>query len=974
MLTLPANWIAAFSRGYVSPVVLVVIKQSEFSSYKFTSQVTSLGYPVSVANVAQVSSKLDPLERSTKVSSMEVQLIDDDATRSMIKNMRIMGRGISVLLGDVSLDESDYAPLFAGVCVSAYPEHGKITINCEDAFTYAMRQDYYRALWGKHPLEVISTVAVDLGVPSEFVDSAALSISAYPDISHYVYNSDSTESLYIYANLPDWPFPMPGKFAAVKAQSLFDGLAKMMLGSCYVDEQGRITYKHFDTSRSIAAAFTTQEILLGSFKQIPNTELTINRFEFSFSSVGVRGESQGSVYTVDEPSSQSSLSFPGTSSFISSKGITWPIHVGSSLVLAELTHYTTLFPIRGITGSFSGTKAAVPSASQNALYKISPTRPLYLKLDDEVMKVVSHPVYDGNRTRWAPTTNVRGIVNGGAEKLPDVGYVTIDTRGALGTSAVGHGRNEDDTSKTIFDISPMVRWADIQLERFSFGARMIEFETGLDQYALQVGDFVTVVYPDYLDYSVDGLTADTIWEVIGKEVDPMNNRCAIKWTLCWATVNGIEFTTKTHSFAGSEGRSLNAAMESMLSSRVLATSSPINGLDVTSPSGLDVVISEGAIVRSGSVRNVFEHTITLEPSSDSYLYTNDLSGQTVVVSVASGDPPGEITEGLIRLARVTTDATAVTEIVDMRQSQGPIGPYQVTSDSWIARRVLNGDFEFQTKGSLQPPDRWLLTAGTWGTDAYVSRSTKFTGGQCLEFPVGASDVELQASDYIPIRPSTGYALSFAVHSNADSDSFTPKLDWYDADYALISTSSGSTVFSRTSWGAKRYEVTSPAGASFVGVRLVKESSATAIVHLDDVDLFELPPAFRAVKSATQSVSASTLTKVQYNLESYDYWGNYDAATSYQFVAPVDGVYTFSASANVLQLDAGEFAFLRIRINSTITIEEQRVYSSAANQDVTVQAVGGRELSAGDTVDVMIFHNHASALDVTSGRFAGQQIR
>ena len=55
------------------------------------------------------------------------------------------------------------------------------------------------------------------------------------------------------------------------------------------------------------------------------------------------------------------------------------------------------------------------------------------------------------------------------------------------------------------------------------------------------------------------------------------------------------------------------------------------------------------------------------------------------------------------------------------------------------------------------------------------------------------------------------------------------------------------------------------------------------------------PAFSAYPSGSQSITASTWTKLQYNTEEFDTNSNYDNATNYRFTPTVAGYYSFTAA-------------------------------------------------------------------------------
>jgi hypothetical protein len=64
-----------------------------------------------------------------------------------------------------------------------------------------------------------------------------------------------------------------------------------------------------------------------------------------------------------------------------------------------------------------------------------------------------------------------------------------------------------------------------------------------------------------------------------------------------------------------------------------------------------------------------------------------------------------------------------------------------------------------------------------------------------------------------------------------------------------------------------------------------------------VALTSLAPTFSAYCSSTQSISAATNTKIQYQTEEWDTNNNFDNTTNYRFTPTVAGYYQISGSIN-----------------------------------------------------------------------------
>ncbi|UCH14604.1 MAG: hypothetical protein JSV22_01250 [Bacteroidales bacterium] len=74
-------------------------------------------------------------------------------------------------------------------------------------------------------------------------------------------------------------------------------------------------------------------------------------------------------------------------------------------------------------------------------------------------------------------------------------------------------------------------------------------------------------------------------------------------------------------------------------------------------------------------------------------------------------------------------------------------------------------------------------------------------------------------------------------------------------------------------------------------------------------------AFYAYNSATDAISTSTYTKIEFNEEKFDLSDNYNT-TNDEFTAPYNGVYHFSVSIMVDNISVGDYAFVYLYINGS----------------------------------------------------------
>jgi hypothetical protein len=129
------------------------------------------------------------------------------------------------------------------------------------------------------------------------------------------------------------------------------------------------------------------------------------------------------------------------------------------------------------------------------------------------------------------------------------------------------------------------------------------------------------------------------------------------------------------------------------------------------------------------------------------------------------------------------------------------------------------------------------------------------------------------------------------------------------------------------------------------------------------------PAFSASKTTSQSISANTLTKVQYNNEQWDTNSNYDNTTNYRFTPTVAGYYQINSSIHYGS-NSG-ICFLSIYKNGSAF--KRGIQIEAANYGVSVS---GQVYLNGSTdyVEIFLFTGQASTLDATPNYFDGVLVR
>lgn len=119
---------------------------------------------------------------------------------------------------------------------------------------------------------------------------------------------------------------------------------------------------------------------------------------------------------------------------------------------------------------------------------------------------------------------------------------------------------------------------------------------------------------------------------------------------------------------------------------------------------------------------------------------------------------------------------------------------------------------------------------------------------------------------------------------------------------------------------------------------------------------------RAYRSSSQAITTATTTKVQLDTETYDVGENFDNATNYRFVAPVDGYYFVSGLVTLGSLKDGGTLTVTIQKNGTIHANFTNTMGVAGTAAGTVPDI--IQLDKDDYVELFVRHDHGSNRNVT----------
>lgn len=171
-------------------------------------------------------------------------------------------------------------------------------------------------------------------------------------------------------------------------------------------------------------------------------------------------------------------------------------------------------------------------------------------------------------------------------------------------------------------------------------------------------------------------------------------------------------------------------------------------------------------------------------------------------------------------------------------------------------------------------------------------------------------------------------------------------------------------------------------ASFVNNGLQTWQNLDALAENDAVITphFGAVPSFGVYRSGTQSIPASTETKIQFNAEEWDSDGLFDSATNYRFTPNKAGKYLFVARLAFASTQDAKLFLLRLFKNGAVVRNGALIHTHATTGiDIGVQLCA-METANGTTdyFEIHGTHTQTGAINVQSGTqksyFAGGWVR
>lgn len=245
-----------------------------------------------------------------------------------------------------------------------------------------------------------------------------------------------------------------------------------------------------------------------------------------------------------------------------------------------------------------------------------------------------------------------------------------------------------------------------------------------------------------------------------------------------------------------------------------------------------------------------------------------------------------------------------------------VGPYHENLNGQQDQLLRNNDLNIYTFDSAtNPPDAWVVSGGTWGTDA--DRTTDADTGEgavTVDVTSAGGDVSLYQR-YIPVSDTDIFQLSAIVKSTSLSGQVRLFAAFYDSSKSYLGGTSR-TFTPGTSFVQIQTAAISPtSGARYVGFYFTADDNVTHTATFDRVALLRAYANGHVVNTTAQTIGTS-FADLQWqsgDIQSDDIGITHQTASNYtEMVIETPGIYIVNAEAQVDDTTATFKAYFQIR--------------------------------------------------------------
>ena len=966
-----ADWFEAMRAATIDVVVhcSIALSGTTMDFHNWASgglDATVTGDPL-LSSITSVTQQVDPIKRNVQASELSLELLDDGKIRGLVSSQNFLNTVVTVKLGAVPLALSEFVTIFKGSIARLQPVEGKITIKLQTLESLIKDKKNFRTYYNKHPFEIVNQMLQDSGVDSGDINSTAFTPSTYSaDISHYCFASMVTGS--DFENDMFWDYEMNSNTGAagvsyihdwtyhvLRFRPFVDEVMMLTRTSMFVNTDGDVTLKHFNSSEAVAKHFTTDEY--SDFEQVEADVPIYNKMNCAFRNSGpqrfVRKDNT-SITNYDERPYETPI-----------------------LYLAPYSNYYENggTPQAGdIVPGFAGVKNLLTSQSTEAP---SADRPVYWLHRQEVIKATG--AFTATNQYYNEIYNADGDGTGVYEYFPR--YITMSS--VATRPFFGNQSGEAEWNNKCWDLTATFDFCDYVLTRFSNTAPAIRITTTLEFAYLEIGDLVSLDNNVFLspELALDGLDSSVKFEIVGREITPLGDSINIVFDLVYATKTSPPSTSLVSQMADKFETMMPDSILDAVSSGLMGVNSVGAGLDIGAGSGLDGTIAPGSASTGGQfpIGLAQQMNFRVIANRHNYVGINGLTGEPIVTDVATSDPEPRLGPSEVRLGLAVAGASSITSVKDLRQI-GSISADQVNKEALAPGAVLlwNPGFDIWPDTSKAPP-AWVVDSGVVGTDLERS-TTQIHSGRYSTKVLNTSTIASLTSSKIPVNSNKPYRAAAWVYLSGGFD-VVVDVFWFKSDRSACSTAS-TNVYNATpstgAWVNISGVANPPSDAAFATVRIRRDASPGNVGYFDDVSLTEEPVSFKVYGAAVTAPGTKSAFQVKFNNESHDYGSNYDNSSNYRFDAPEAGVYEFSAAIQGVYVGSFTYITAMIYKNGSVLAESYGGNRSSGTLEAFATVDSGPiELAEGDQITVFMHPEVQTSYTLNTGAaqtwFTGRKI-
>ena len=995
--TLNANFIKAMSGANVEPVVHCSIALSG-TTMDFHNSIEKLDASVTgdplLNDVTSVAQSVDPVTRKVQHGEITLTLVDDGKIRALVSSQNFLDKVVTVKLGETSLALSDFVGIFRGPIVSILPEPGGIVLKVRTFSNQVKGVKTFRTYVASHPFEVVNQMLQDCGVAAGDIDTASFTPSNHTDISHYTFSSyvffrDEIDGV---SNNP--PPAISGALPVFTREDLDSSMTfNLQIDiEAFISETMRLTrstlitdpgtgdikISRYNSSEAVTKHFTTDDYR--DFVQEDSGLDIITEVKTAFA----KASSVDGLIQSDNTAAAAfgARDFSHNVRYLSANSL----HIGDQFASGGTAFLGFL-----TDGGQCGTRGLGGSVAQPADAKISADRPFYGLYRTEVLKSITafNDAIANDIILDFPAVDHDGDPAGTIETVGAGLSTTLVTRPFAGTQADGVETTATGF-QSVLDATMAYEYGEYLLNRFSNTCPIVRISVGIEHLNVEVGDLVSLDSDLFLsaELGLDGLDSSTKFEVTKREVTPVGDSIGVELELTYATTSGAPTVTVTAKPpAAIQGNPRRTIKSNLIAARSGSNNNSIvdnqtTNFSVSATSGLNVSVSAGFAIGSGSsVEAKTATTLAMTASKDTYLGISLANATFIRQPVANGAQEPSLAPGEVRLAKVVTDGSGVTSVVDLR-NYGAISIEQFDKTAFSPGRQLiwnDGFGIYPTNG--QTPPGWDKTTSTPGTDFIKNESVVYDGRYAIK-TLGTSTAVRLLSEKIPVDKNRIYRAS-AFYQQAAAMNMRLSVYWWKIDRTASSTAFTSVynanLSSTGAWQNITGVVTPPSDCVYASLDLY--SVNTGVSYFNNASLEVEPFSFSAKRTSSNFTPSGSGDAVEFNTELHDHGAVYNTSNG-QFTAPLSGTYSFSSNVSFDGTSGARLVAVSI-VASTGGVLASSYIGSAINgtdewNDVVVSLnVASADLVKGETVEVQIAYDAGATAPVirhTYSFFSGREIR